>query len=303
MELRRGSSGARANPTPVLPSQTPPPQAASERRNVSIHDLLFNDTGSAAEGAAGGAAVPSNTPHQWGQTFIEATPSLAAPVTEKYSFIPDIRGRQGPSVVGTGTPGGMMDGIISPVSMPALVINQPACTDCRKQPQTIVVQPPPTAPYAVLPGSGAPVYVIVVSSPMARLSAADAAPAASSYGLGAVHGGGGGGLPDVGSACLCGPECQCVGCVMHPFNDATEQYVRSAFSGGTAGSSPRASGEDNAAALTSATAAAGAGWKHIAPADDFFFLDFPSAADMDALGGLGTVEEGAVEVVEDALRG
>jgi hypothetical protein len=29
--------------------------------------------------------------------------------------------------------------------------------------------------------------------------------------------------------CNCGPTCQCVGCISHPFNRATRDYVRSAY--------------------------------------------------------------------------
>ncbi|KAL5352734.1 hypothetical protein ACLOAV_002682 [Pseudogymnoascus australis] len=38
--------------------------------------------------------------------------------------------------------------------------------------------------------------------------------------------------PDLNMAlhsCGCGPTCQCVGCAAHPYNDATQEYVRSAY--------------------------------------------------------------------------
>lgn len=38
--------------------------------------------------------------------------------------------------------------------------------------------------------------------------------------------------PDLDMAlhsCGCGPTCQCVGCAAHPYNDATQEYVRSAY--------------------------------------------------------------------------
>jgi len=38
-------------------------------------------------------------------------------------------------------------------------------------------------------------------------------------------------IPDLGIShqCTCGPGCQCLGCLVHPFNDQTYQYVNSAY--------------------------------------------------------------------------
>jgi hypothetical protein len=49
--------------------------------------------------------------------------------------------------------------------------------------------------------------------------------------------------------CVCGPQCQCVGCLTHPFNHATQQYVQSAFRNAeaTLGDYNQSSGPGNAA--------------------------------------------------------
>lgn len=36
-------------------------------------------------------------------------------------------------------------------------------------------------------------------------------------------------VPDTFHTCGCGDTCQCIGCVAHPYNDATQEYVRSAY--------------------------------------------------------------------------
>lgn len=161
------------------------------------------------------------------------------------------------------------------------------CADCCKQPQTIIIQPPPTPPYAtLLSGSGAAVYVIVINGTpaLATAQAEDLAGAPTNPTHGCEDDGD---LPDVGTACLCGPECQCVGCLLHPYNSATEQYVRSAFSGNTIDESPLTVGEDTSTPQPPASGPmAGHVGRQMAPADDFFFLDFPLAPELEVLNGL-----------------
>ena len=143
-----------------------------------------------------------------------------------------------------------MASIPAPISVPVppIVIHLPACANCSKQSQAVVVHAPPTAPTAELPGSGAAIYNIV------------------------IHGSSILSEPDPGIPCLCGPECQCVGCLAHPFNDATERYVQSVLGEAPDRSSPLGAGEDSSTPLT-----AGSGscrWAHT-PAEGFFFLDYP----------------------------
>lgn len=102
--------------------------------------------------------------------------------------------------------------------------------------------------------------------------------------------------PDVNMAlhsCGCGPTCQCIGCAAHPYNDATQEYVRSAYAEPV--SPPDAYGvvyppvfpaDDNAAVLEQAASAkespseggSMAEEQSLSPSD-FFFVSYPLSGD------------------------
>ena len=254
-------------------------EAAVAESDGSLYNMPF-DGGPPSEQPVGVDAMgvptapsspPLMPPMAWGTDFLK--PSASSPAAgESHQFSTGIHSQAA----------------AAPVPVPSIIINQPACADCCKQPQTVVVQPPPTMPYATLPRSGASVFVVVINSPPTMGPGTDPR----------AHGGG---LPDVGIACLCGPECQCVGCLAHPFNDATEQYMRWAWgSGSTAGSSPMdATPADDALtplALVGSGSGSGSalatGPKQVFAADDFFFLDYPPDTDVGTLGGLAPLAEG-----------
>ncbi|KAH8646685.1 hypothetical protein BX600DRAFT_154649 [Xylariales sp. PMI_506] len=132
-------------------------------------------------------------------------------------------------------------------------------------PQNHVAQvwnPAQWAPPPVPPGGGAIAYVIYPAAngvipvpprptPPAITSASVGASASASVSNKAATGGccgGGSGsnnngnssgsgnssVPELASLstiheCSCGPGCQCIGCIAHPFNEATQEYVRSAY--------------------------------------------------------------------------
>ncbi|KFX94380.1 hypothetical protein O988_06336 [Pseudogymnoascus sp. VKM F-3808] len=101
-------------------------------------------------------------------------------------------------------------------------------------------------------------------------------------------------------SCGCGPTCQCVGCAAHPYNDATQEYVRSAYAepvspadaayGGVVYTPVFPAADDSAAVLENGTGA-GAGTRentHESPSEggsmaeeqalspsDFFFVSYP----------------------------
>lgn len=132
-------------------------------------------------------------------------------------------------------------------SMQATAVTLPLCTSCLTHKQaTILVQSPRRGstmeaispmdlPHSIVNASI--IYVIVPNGPTtvaapAPLQSPQQPPAASPSpyppmsSMSETGGCGGQGLLH---ECHCGPSCQCIGCVAHPFNNATEQYVLSAY--------------------------------------------------------------------------
>lgn len=98
--------------------------------------------------------------------------------------------------------------------------------------------------------------------------------------------------------CNCGDSCQCVGCAAHPYNDATQDYVRSAWSSmavehrltesytnGSASIEPGQPATNGAntetasspTANTPSSSTSGAGDEQNLSATDFFFVTYPFA--------------------------
>lgn len=97
--------------------------------------------------------------------------------------------------------------------------------------------------------------------------------------------------------CSCGDGCQCIGCAAHPYNDATQDYVRSAWSSMagdqppselyTNGSLPGGTGNvetngthgpetgSSPAANTPSSSTSGNGEEQNLSANDFFFVNYP----------------------------
>lgn len=104
---------------------------------------------------------------------------------------------------------------------------------------------------------------------------------------------------DTVHTCGCGDTCQCIGCAAHPYNDATQNYVRSAYAsmsiersssevysngqptanGGTNGNtSAQAHNAEQIAsptALTPASTTSGTGDEQNLPENDFLFVNYP----------------------------
>ncbi|KAH8886356.1 hypothetical protein GQ53DRAFT_750628 [Thozetella sp. PMI_491] len=92
--------------------------------------------------------------------------------------------------------------------------------------------------------------------------------------------------------CNCGPDCQCVGCVDHPFNTATQGYVRSAYSYVLRSNAyPQERNPSNAKIETGPSTGPGPGidltnvgdrqseQEQDLPARDFFFVDYDIQSD------------------------
>lgn len=102
-------------------------------------------------------------------------------------------------------------------------------------------------------------------------------------------------------SCCCGDTCQCIGCAAHPYNDATQDYVRSAWASmsldrptgemytngqsntsgndnGTAPPQPVETVSSPTAHTPSSTASAN-GEEQSLSAADFFFVNYPFTAD------------------------
>jgi hypothetical protein len=104
---------------------------------------------------------------------------------------------------------------------------------------------------------------------------------------------------DTVHTCSCGDGCQCIGCAAHPYNDATQDYVRSAWSSMNLEQTPGemyANGQSNGngqpvsvgeeaisspTAHTPSSATSGNGEEQSLSASDFFFVNYP----FDGCGG------------------
>ncbi|KAI9051068.1 hypothetical protein LZ554_005176 [Drepanopeziza brunnea f. sp. 'monogermtubi'] len=99
-------------------------------------------------------------------------------------------------------------------------------------------------------------------------------------------------------SCCCGESCQCVGCAAHPYNDATQNYVRSAYTtqqngagesytnrhaldgNGAATTQPQpADTVSSPTAHTPSSTTSGNGEEQNLSAADFFFVNYPFSGD------------------------
>lgn len=99
---------------------------------------------------------------------------------------------------------------------------------------------------------------------------------------------------DTVHTCHCGDGCQCVGCAAHPYNDATQSYVRSAYTSMAAepqpgeiysngssstpvgGVEPNGNhGTETVTANTPTSSTSGNGEEQNLSASDFFFVNYP----------------------------
>lgn len=129
-------------------------------------------------------------------------------------------------------------------------VNLPLCTGCLSQPQaSVVFQLPPLAGLHIdpraPPGSGPRVAVYVVVQPPTQLpgfpsqgwapAPAPATPTALAppppphQTVSVPTPASACGKTDLLHDCSCGPMCQCIGCISHPFNDATRQLISSVY--------------------------------------------------------------------------
>ncbi|KAI0120988.1 hypothetical protein BJ170DRAFT_600313 [Xylariales sp. AK1849] len=109
-----------------------------------------------------------------------------------------------------------------------------ACSNCGHGQPTVLMYPPngsllhPAGPprWQQSTGAGRLVYAIypngTVGPPAdlpayAQTSARAESVGCSSSSLGTIH------------ECGCGPGCECIGCIAHPFNQTTQEYIRSAY--------------------------------------------------------------------------
>ncbi|RDW66390.1 hypothetical protein BP6252_10025 [Coleophoma cylindrospora] len=101
---------------------------------------------------------------------------------------------------------------------------------------------------------------------------------------------------DTVHTCGCGDTCQCIGCAAHPYNEATQQYVRSAWSSMavegqsssngeayTNGTSNHTAKKEAAASPTAAhtpsSTSSNNGEDQALSATDFFFVNYPFSSD------------------------
>ena len=170
----------------------------------------------------------------------------------------------------------------SPVSqMPAqpITAHPPACTNCgHNQPAMLIYLPFGSIAQPVgFAGTGGPVYVVQQPAsmnvappaeftrqpPVTAITVPMGGCASDTTGLGTIH------------ECNCGPGCQCIGCIAHPFNDATQEYIRSAQNAyedfGPSFMDPTtAPPAQSIANLTLSP-------EQILAPEDFFFVDYSSA--------------------------
>jgi hypothetical protein len=166
--------------------------------------------------------------------------------------------------------------------MQPITAHPPACFNCgQKQPSILIYIPywphaqPPSRVNEVVHTTftGGPHVATgtTFQASSSRSPAQTATPIPSaSYASHATH------LP-LDHDCTCGPGCQCVGCITHPFNDATRNYVRSAhdaFEDFYQAYSPKSElgGASLLAGQTVADQASSPG--QTLGADDYFYFDY-----------------------------
>src|SRR3569833_2106400 len=240
-------------------------------------------------------SLPSNTPEyvdrHGRRTSISTTQdtsvsSAGSPMSTMSSYTADSQssftshgGTDALSQYGFGEPGGALHGIRSTRSLdsrhyrPSITEEESAangslCSNCLSQvqpsqPTTPMPPPPPPPPplamHLIDPtqlriGHGGALYVVL---PQAALPVEHTYTIATNLSILPVPTQSGRGGPFVAHNCNCGPTCQCIGCLSHPFINATQEYVQSAFQhsfdGGGATPSTMGLDMDVADAVTSAT--------------------------------------------------
>jgi hypothetical protein len=137
----------------------------------------------------------------------------------------------------------MMPNMSAQVPLQPISATPPACTNCgHNQPPILIYLPfgMPAQPLSYVPSTG-PVFVMQQgavqhapaqngTTPHGTASIPSAADLARSQ-LSAIAVPMGTCGSDNGNPiheCHCGPGCQCIGCISHPFNDATREYIQSA---------------------------------------------------------------------------
>ncbi|KAK6087658.1 copper fist DNA binding domain-containing protein [Seiridium cupressi] len=179
--------------------------------------------------------------------------------------------------------------IHSPVAqMPIhpITAHPPACTNCgQNQPPILIYLPygPPSHPIGYA-GTGGPIYVVrqppITMPPPPEFPRNPAVTAVTvpmggcasdTIGLGTIH------------ECNCGPGCECIGCIAHPFNDATQEYIRSAQNAFEDFGTPYQNLSDidpAAVPTTQSIANLSLSPEQILAPEDFFFVDYSSTQRM-----------------------
>ncbi len=110
--------------------------------------------------------------------------------------------------------------------VPSLVIDRPPCSHCCHEPVAVSIHPPysGTSSSMAIPldlnqiSRGREPYLVLVAGTMPPPTRPDG-----------VNGNLSIGNTTCDESCSCGPECQCIGCIAHPFNEAMQEYVRSTW--------------------------------------------------------------------------
>lgn len=183
----------------------------------------------------------------------------------------------------------MIQSPVSQMSMQPITAHPPNCTNCGHNQPAILIYLPfglPAQPVAYTGTGGGPVYVVQPTQPapvnmpppqefprapnpsMQAITVPMGGCASDTTGLGTLH------------ECNCGPGCQCLGCIAHPFNDATREYIRSAQNAFDDFGTPYQSLQDlDSANMPTAQSIANLTLspEQTLASEDFFFIDYPSA--------------------------
>ncbi|KAH6652506.1 hypothetical protein BKA67DRAFT_292431 [Truncatella angustata] len=177
----------------------------------------------------------------------------------------------------------MVQSPVSQMSMQPITAHPPACTNCgHNQPAMLIYLPFGALAQPVgFAGTGGPVYVVQQPPPMnvapppeyprqppvTAITVPMGGCASDTTGLGTIH------------ECNCGPGCECIGCIAHPFNAATQEYIRSAQNAYEDFGTPYQSlSEIDAAAVPTSQSIANLTLspEQILAPEDFFFVDYSS---------------------------
>ncbi|KAI1850336.1 hypothetical protein JX266_004194 [Neoarthrinium moseri] len=174
----------------------------------------------------------------------------------------------------------MLQSPLAQFTMQPITAHPPACTGCgHDQPPILIYLPygPPAQPVSYV-GAGGPMFVVPPNGasvpptnfprnpPPTAITVPVGGCASDGGNLGSIH------------ECHCGPGCQCIGCIAHPFNDATKEYIRSAQDAyEDFGQGYPAIPEVDSASVPTAQSMANLALspeQTLGP-EDFFFVDYP----------------------------